>query len=98
MMKKESLFIILRVNASSTLPFPIEYSHLQIDLWMFSNVKKNSKIPNFLLFNDWFTANMVPYVSNYDQEHMVLILIVNLVYSQLYSYWQFDHGDSIYKR
>ena len=40
---------------------------------------------------------MVPYVSNYDQEHMVLILSVNLVYSQLYSYLQFDHGDSIYQ-
>ena len=52
----------------------------------------------FYYFNHWFTANMVPYVWNYDQEYMVLVLSVNSVYSQLCSYLQFGHGDSIYKR
>ena len=43
MMKKRSLFIILRVNASSTLPLPVNYSYFQVNLWMFSEVKKNTK-------------------------------------------------------
>ena len=83
----------------------VPHYHFQSNIHIYRSIyeclvmwRKTRKYPTFCYLNDWFTANMVPYVSNYDQEHMVLILIVNLVYSQLYSYWQFDNGDSIYKR
>ena len=47
MMKKRSMFIVKRVNTSSTLPFPADYSYLQVDLRMFSEAEKNKKIFRF---------------------------------------------------
>ena len=49
-MKKKSLFITLRVNESSNLSFPVDYSYLQVDLWVFSEVKKNTEIFSLLSF------------------------------------------------